>query len=85
MWILINAMLEKNNTHSKTCVLFGMEYILRTLIATVALQHWDNGVMTLLKDRVTHICVAKLTVIASDNGLSPERRQAIVWTMLEYC
>ena len=29
---------------------------------------------------VTHICVRKLTVIASDNGLSPERRQAIIWT-----
>ena len=31
-------------------------------------------------DRVTHICVGKLTIIGSDNGLSPGRRQAIVWT-----
>ena len=30
--------------------------------------------------RVTHICVGKLTIIGSDNGLSPERRQAIIWT-----
>ena len=30
--------------------------------------------------RVTHICVGKLTIIASDNGLSPGRRQAIIWT-----
>ena len=29
--------------------------------------------------RVTHICVNKLTVIGSDNGLSPGRRQAIIW------
>ena len=29
---------------------------------------------------MTHICVIKLTVIGSDNGLSPERRQAIIWT-----
>ena len=29
---------------------------------------------------VTHICVTKLTIIASDNGLSPGRRQAIIWT-----
>ena len=29
---------------------------------------------------VTHICVGKLTIIGSDNGLSPERRQAIIWT-----
>ena len=30
--------------------------------------------------RVRHICVGKLTIIGSDNGLSPERRQAIIWT-----
>ena len=30
--------------------------------------------------RVTHICVNKLTIIGSDNGLSPGRRQAIIWT-----
>ena len=31
-------------------------------------------------DRVTHICVSKLTTIGSDNGLSPGRCQAIIWT-----
>ena len=30
--------------------------------------------------RVTHICVGKPTIIGSDNGLSPDRRQAIIWT-----
>ena len=30
--------------------------------------------------RVTHICVGKLTIIGSDNGSSPGRRQAIIWT-----
>ena len=35
------------------------------------LTHWG---------RVTHICVGKLTIIGSDNGLSPDRRQAIIWT-----
>ena len=30
--------------------------------------------------RATHICVGKLIIIGSDNGLSPERRQAIIWT-----
>ena len=29
---------------------------------------------------MTHICVGKLIIIGSDNGLSPDRRQAIVWT-----
>ena len=27
----------------------------------------------------THICVSKLTTINSDNGLSPGRRQTIIW------
>ena len=35
------------------------------------LTHWG---------RVTYICVSKLTIIGSDNGLSPDRRQAIIWT-----
>ena len=30
--------------------------------------------------RVTHICVSKRASIVSDNGLSPGRRQAILWT-----
>ena len=29
---------------------------------------------------MTHICVSKLTIIGSGNGLSPDRRQAIIWT-----
>ena len=37
----------------------------------VILTHWGG---------VTHICVGKLTIIGSDNGLSPDRRQAIIWT-----
>ena len=36
-----------------------------------SLTHWG---------RTTHICVGKLTIIGSDNGLSPGRRQAIIWT-----
>ena len=35
------------------------------------LTHWG---------RVTHICIVELTIIGSDNGLSPWRRQAIIWT-----
>ena len=29
---------------------------------------------------MTHICVIKVTIIGSDNGSSPGRRQAIIWT-----
>ena len=33
-----------------------------------------------LLGRVTHICVGYLTIIGPDKGLSPGRRQAIIWT-----
>ena len=29
---------------------------------------------------MTRICIGKLTIIVSDNGLSPGRRQAIIWS-----
>ena len=35
------------------------------------LTHWNRG---------TRICRSKLTSIGSDNGLSPGRRQVIIWT-----
>ena len=35
------------------------------------LTHWGQ---------VTHICVGNVTIIGPDNGLSPGRRQAIIWT-----
>ena len=40
-------------------------------VAQKILTHWG---------RVTHICVSKLTTISLDNGLSPGRRKAIIWT-----
>ena len=33
--------------------------------------------------RVTHICISKLTIVSSDNGLSPGRRQTIIWINAE--
>ena len=41
------------------------------ILGSILLTHWG---------RVTHICVGILTSIGSDNGLSPGRRQAIIWT-----
>ena len=35
------------------------------------LTHWG---------RVTHLCISKLTTMISDNGLSPEWCQSIIWT-----
>ena len=49
-----------------------------------SVQNWNifkfkNSILTHW-GRVTNICVGKLTIIGSDNGLSPGRRQAIIWT-----
>ena len=52
-------------------LLFGALYWLTQLRVFLHLTHWG---------RVTHICVVDLTIIGSDNGLSPGRRQAIIWT-----
>ena len=41
------------------------------MLPLTVLTHWG---------RVTHICVSKIAIIGSDNGLSPGRRQAIIWT-----
>ena len=41
------------------------------IVSSYLLTHWGW---------VTHICVGKLTIISSDNDLSPDRRQAIIWT-----
>ena len=30
--------------------------------------------------QVMHMCISKLTIIGSNNGLAPGRRQAIIWT-----
>ena len=37
----------------------------------IKLTHWG---------RMTHICFGNLTIIGSDNGLSPGRQKAIIWT-----
>ena len=37
----------------------------------------------LLRPSDTYICVSDLTFIASDNGLAPGQRQAIIWTNAE--
>ena len=46
-------------------------YVMTSSCHRDELTHWS---------RVTHICVSKLTIIGSDNGLSPDLRQAIIWT-----
>ena len=67
---------QQRNKNESICSAWHKLYIYTLYVYVVSsdimrLTHWG---------RVTHICVSKLTIIGSDNGLSPDRRQAIVWT-----
>ena len=52
---------------SDMILFYAKVVVLKALILT----HWGQ---------VRHICVNKLTIIGSDNGLSPGQCQAIIWT-----
>ena len=49
----------------------GFDNSFDTEQSAIGLNHWGW---------VTHICVSDLAIIGSDNGLSPGRHQAIIWT-----
>ena len=67
---IICILLTPNNCFIlKMCFVLGSD---NSLAPNRPLTHWG---------RVTHICVSKLAIIASDNALSPGRRQAIIWNI----
>ena len=53
------------------------------LVVRVSATWFYNSYTLIHRGRVTHICVRILTIIGSDNGLSPSRCQAIIWTNVE--
>ena len=61
--------------HYYSAVNFQVYTLFQNTISWLSdLTHWG---------RVTHICVRKVTIIGSDNGLSPHRRHAIIQTNAE--
>ena len=78
-------------TNIATCMIyiyiFAIYFVLKLYTAIPQLsaerfhqQDWAMSGISTHWGRVTHICVRKLTIIGSDNGLSPGRRKAIIWT-----
>ena len=74
-------LISVEQSHLKDCISWKLTALITTShflretrkvrwICTYLLTHWGW---------TTHICVSKLTIIASDNALSPGRRQAIIW------
>ena len=65
--------LRKTWPYFNTCLIRWVLKYVKELqeCQTCCLTHWG---------RLTHIRVSELPIIGSDNGLSPGRRQAIIWT-----
>ena len=59
----------KHARHNKKCETWAL-FLGFMVMCFPDFTHWG---------RVTHTCVS-ITTIGSDNGLSPDRRQAIIWT-----
>ena len=69
-WMISDVMLLGATYESLVCT--DTEWHALIIISvTDSLTHWG---------RVMHTCVSKLTIIGSDNGLSPGWHQAIIWT-----
>ena len=79
VWIIVCLLCSMRN-----CLLQNHSYVfchgiehtfckpaLKYIGGLAELTHWC---------RVTHIYITKLVTIGADNGLSPGRRQAIIWT-----
>ena len=84
-WLIINWTLGNKldwNSNQNVIILFNKTYLKNIVFKLATILSWPECVDFSLTHwgRVTHICVAYLTIIASDNGLSPSRRQAIIWT-----
>ena len=59
-------------TYTATMCVLSMTLIWTDLTgSSLWLTHWG---------RVMHICISNITIIGSDDGLSPGRCQAIIWT-----
>ena len=75
-WLVVNSVCGNKlqlNLNQDTNISFGeMHYKMSSpkCIPLVLLTHLG---------RETHRCVSKIIIIGSDNGLSPDRRQAIIW------
>ena len=56
-----------------------LTYVERKVITSPHTSHCFKVPGPQMRGGVKHICINKLTIIGSDNGLSPNRRQAIIW------
>ena len=73
-------MSPKQRSFYHNCYCHWVTYLVCMYIYIYIYIVYINPTASLNSGRVRHMCISKLTIIGSDNGLSPGRCQAIIWT-----
>ena len=71
-----NIIFKSIFVNENVCMLIEISLI----FVTEGLCNNRASLVNSLRPSDAYICVGNLTIIGSDNGLSPGRRQAIIWT-----
>ena len=80
MWIII---FERNTYLFAVAICGGLILTLNPLAPRRLEWYYGSVMLRLILTHwgwVTYICIGKLTIIGSDNGLLPGQHQAIIWT-----
>ena len=77
LWCFLDVSHNKLLNKQLSCPWFELSMI---WVAVAHMWHHCNGMKNLIHwGWVMHICISNLTIICSDNGLSPGLHQAIIW------
>ena len=77
--IKLNHVGKRGPKSHQSCTRFWCALFWRVYITFFSWIHVTFSPLLIHWGPVIHICVSELTTIDSDNGLSPIRRQAIIW------
>ena len=80
IWVLPEKGVKRSNNRSSSLFSFTCWNLFRLLITDSIRSRQIVTKFNSLRPSDAYICVSKLTIIGSDNGLSPDRHQAIIWT-----
>ena len=69
---------ERSDAHAMSLYVTDIRKMYHKLLRNIHMVHIYYFLWLTHWGRVRHICVSKLSIIGSDNGLSPGRRQAII-------
>ena len=66
--------------YEQKTMIFFQEDAFENAVCKMSAMLFSHWCVNTLRPSDAFICVVDLTIISSDNGLSPGRRQAIIWT-----